>query len=288
MATLTLQQMVNELMGSCKLKSTNQYVNYIWQLDKANNQNTANWINSAIQGKKLQDPTGYAMNIFDTWSRTYTGHSIKTISNWKSAYKQLATSVLGIFYANIWAFSNNSSKIDEVLCQIVAQNALFASEDIVKDVINGNQGTNENRNNNGNKYASWDYMSTVRDMKNKGKIITVRAGGNTYKCRADDNTYANRYIKQAVSISKNIKGRISKTFVDYEACHVWDIPGDPRYYASIANLVLLPRAFGQLSDHCPAVKALLRYEVYHRFGFLPTGKQVPTRPTFYGQIKWRK
>lgn len=287
MASLTLSQMLNELQNSCKLKSTKQYANYIGQLDKANNKQTANWINSAIQGKTLIDPVGYAMSQFDNWANSYTGHSQKTISNWRSGFKQLATSVLGIFYANVWAFSNNSNNIDFALCQIVAQNALFASLEVVKAVIKGTLGTKQNRGK-GNQYASWDCMGTVRSSNNKGKTITVSVGGVTYYCRADNNTYANRYIKEAVSISKGVKGSITKAFVGYEACHVWDIPTDPRYYASVANLVLLPRAFGQLSDHCPAVKELLRYEVYKRFGFLPQGESTPKMPTYYNNIVWRK
>lgn len=287
MVSLTFEQMVTELQGSCKLKSTNQYVRYIWQLDKVNNQQTKKWINNAIQGNQLVDPIEEALKPFDAWSHNFgKNYSPKTISNWKTAYKQLATSVLGIFYANVWAFSNNSAKIDETLCQIVAQNALFASNDIVNAVKIGKQGTPNNIGI-GNQYASWDRMQTFRDMKNKGTIVKVLAGDEYYECRADDNTYANRYIKKAVSISKGIKGDISKVFVGYEACHVWDMPDDPRYYASIANIVLLPRAFGQLTDHNDSVKQLLRYRVWDLFNFKPKGEKIPVKPKNYENYQWR-
>ena len=288
MAKLNLNQMLNELQNSCKLQSKNQYVRYIQQLDKANNGQTANWINSAIKGKNLTNPLDYVLQLFDNWRKSYTGtHSQKTISNWKSGYKQLSISVLGIFYANVWAFSNNSNRIDLALCQIVAQNALFADPSLVGAVIKGYAGTKNNIGK-GNPHASWDHMTTVRDTKvKKGTTLNISVGGVTYTCKADDNTNANRYIKQAVSISKGIVRSKTGDFVDYEACHIWDIPGDPRYYASIANLVLLPRAYGQLSDHCPAVKELLRYEAYKRFGFLPVGQSIPSMPKYYNQITWR-
>ena len=65
-------------------------------------------------------------------------------------------------------------------------------------------------------------------------------------------------------------------FKDYEVCHVWDLPGDRQYYASIANLVLVPRALAQLTDHNDAVKNLLRRRAYEYFDhFIPEGEALP-------------
>ena len=110
---------------------------------------------------------------------------------------------------------------------------------------------------------------------------------------ADDNTIANQAIKKAIIESYRRKGIESviddiSLFKDYEACHVWDRPTDRRYYASIANLILLPRALAQLTDHCDEVKELLRYEVFRRFGFKPDEEaQAPKQPAKYARYKWR-
>lgn len=54
-------------------------------------------------------------------------------------------------------------------------------------------------------------------------------------------------------------------FSDYVACHIWDNPDDCRYYTSIANLVLVPRAIYGLTDHCEEVKAVLRMRATYLF-----------------------
>ena len=107
---------------------------------------------------------------------------------------------------------------------------------------------------------------------------------------ADDNTLANRAIKNAVVESFNHKFGPSKIpfgcFKDYETCHIWDLPGDRRYYASIANLVLIPRCLAALTDHFQDVKDLLRKEAFNRFGFVPDGEAVPACK-HYNKITWR-
>ncbi len=264
--------------------SQKSYRSYLYSLNKANGGKTAEWISDIIQGAKINDPIDAAIKKFDSFFNTYTGRSQSTIGNWKTAYRRLSESIIGIFYGNVWAFYNNRQKYDEYLCQIVAQNALFPTKKIVDDVIHGKLGTKNNVSKGGNPYASWDFMEHVRVTgKKKGTPITI----GSFQCKADDNTSANHYIKQAILKSLNLKSCGINRFNDYEACHVWDMPNDPRYYASIANLILLPRAFGQLTDHCNAVKELLRYEVYKRFGFLPVNARVPSKPVFYNIIVWR-
>lgn len=266
------------------LKNTSKasYFSSLNSIDKANGGATASWISTAIQSKS-SNPVEDAINTFDSFFSGYSKVTPKTISNWKSSYRGLAETIIGIFYGNVSAFANNRSSYDILLCQIVAQNALFACKDVVDDVISGKAGTKDNISDD-NPYASWDHMIHVRatDVKKGSAIIK-----NGFNCVADDNTSANHYIKQAIIRSLGLKNCTHSLFHDYEACHVWGMADDPRYYASIANLVLVPRAFGQLTDHCPAVKQLLRYEVYRRFGFVPDGVPVPAMPVFYSKIVWR-
>ncbi len=289
---LTFDEMVDYFINSINnspYKKINKnslisYQSYLNGLNKANGGKTAQWISEIIKGKTIDDPVEEAIKKFESFFNNYTGKSQSTIDNWKTAYKSLSESIIGLFYGNVWAFYNNRQKYDEYLCQTVAQNALFPSKEIVEDVIHGKLGTQKNISLGGNPYASWDHMEHVRVTgTKKGTSITTYG----FQCKADDNTSANHYIKQAILRSLNLKSCSFDCFHDYEACHVWDKPDDPRYYASIANLILLPRAFGQLTDHCNAVKELLRYEVFKRFGFKPDSERVPSKPDFYDKIVWR-
>ena len=74
------------------------------------------------------------------------------------------------------------------------------------------------------------------------------------------------------------------------SCTIWNrgLPGDRRYYASIANLILLPRALAKLTDHNDEVKKMLRYEVFKRFGFKPEEQtDDPEKPKNYNNYVWR-
>lgn len=240
-------------------------------------------------------------------------------SSYKSGFKQFATALFGFYQANTWL---NNNKNDFLFCQLIAENTLFASREVFDKVKNGDLGADKLRKDGfedilvrgANEYGSWDYMAHARRVgkKKKNQLCTdahndeitnrLKNKKNKYNyCDindmiiADDNTCANIYIKTAILVSYKNKfdGNPLFTlgtkdyFADYEACHVWDLPGDRRYYASIGNLVLVPRALAQLTDHSDAVKQLLRYEVFIRFGFKPDEEKVPEKPTFYEKIHWR-
>ena len=52
-------------------------------------------------------------------------------------------------------------------------------------------------------------------------------------------------------------------------------------------MILLPRALAKLTDHNDAVKELLKYEVFIRFGFKPDEEGVPAEPKDYNKYIWR-
>lgn len=234
-------------------------------------------------------------------------------SSYKSGFKQFATALFGFYKANTW-LSNDD--YDSLFCQLIAENTLFASIDVFNDVKNGNLGAAKLTKSvlktikvsGANEYGSWDYMAHARRVgEEKNTLFTDvdndevtakiegKYPGLCKKIIVDDNTWANIYIKTAILKSYNKKfpenplfeQRTKDYFADYEACHVWDLPGDRRYYASIGNLVLVPRALAQLTDHCDAVKQLLRYEVWKRFGFKPDEEKEPKEPKSYENIHWR-
>ncbi len=296
----TLANYENIFINAYKGKSAKAYCHYVDQIDKLcqkNNQSIEYWVNYIINNKnKINNPVEYFL------INTNINHLLKTSTwkpktqqNYRSGLKKFAAVVFGIFYANTWMSMVTD---DDLLCKMVAQNALFPSKAVVDDVIKGKLGTTFNKKASSisgyhNLYASWDYMSHYRDNSIK-KDTQVQdyinfQGTLPYKI-ADNNTFANLYIKRAIQISIENKYKIKLNgakFRDYEACHIWDLPGDRHYYASIANLVLLPRALAQLTDHNDAVKELLRYEVYKRFGFIPKGYNPPTCPKKYNTYIWR-
>lgn len=107
--------------------------------------------------------------------------------------------------------------------------------------------------------------------KEKGDVING--------IRIDDNTYANRAIK--IAISNSVK------FKNYMVCHIWpDTTYDERYHTLLANLVLIPRILANLSDHCAAVIAVLKYRSYELYGWHPEKTDAPQRPSYYPKV-WR-
>lgn len=298
---LTLDQLIKYYTA---VGGPKQYTNYIRSIDRINKGQTVQWIIDVVKKKgQILD----AVAKFDTFFIANRGGlSSKTISNYKSGFTKFTEVTLGFFSANAWLTRGKGKKTNLFLCQLIADNALFASKEIVEQVRQGKLGTRGNKPNN---YASWDYMAHARILRDQAgnpikrgvscpdNVVYPRICGNyqdlDQNVSADDNTYANQYIKKAVLASfKKCYGGLGTSlydcFTDYEACHIWDLPGDRRYYASIANLVLLPKALAGLTDHNDMVKELLRYEAFKRFQFKPDDETTPPpMPKYYDQIKWR-
>lgn len=171
-------------------------------------QNVKNYLDSALKAGSIKTP--------------------KTANNLYSGFKHFCDTILGIFNARVFisSFAN-----ERLLCQIVASSVIFASFNVVMNVINGKDGTKTNKKAGGNQYASWDNMTSARiNNTPKGQIVSPYVyAGNTYNSIiADDNTRANLAIKTAVIHSLPAFLRFkTKSFVGYEACHVWDVPPRP-------------------------------------------------------------
>lgn len=222
----------------------------------------------------------------------------------RSGFRKFAQSVIGIFYANTWLTIEDGQ--DKFFCELIAKNAIFASKEVVDRVKKGELGSDLSKDmkkkdpdHYNNENASWDYMVHYRDNKKAKERLENRMTEDTmtdykyapsYKI-ADSNNIANYALKQAILISYPwLDSFAASCFKDYEVCHVWDKPTDRRYYASIKNLVLMPRALAQLTDHNEEVKALLRRRAYELFNkFVPKGEKVP-KSTYYKDCEnlWRK
>lgn len=276
--------------------TTRSYISYVQRIYKGipsipndlaniiNNPNNA----QSLYSQLLQNVKNYLASALKTGAIK----SSKTANNLYSGFKHFCDTILGIFNARVFI---SSIVKEELLCRIVASSVIFASFDVVMNVINGDDGANVNKGAHDNKYASWDNMTSARiNNRPKGQIVSpYEYAGITYNSIiADDNTRANLAIKTAVIHSLPASLRFNtKRFAEYEACHIWDVPQDPRYYTSIMNLVLVPRAFGQLTDHCQAVQDILRNRANDLFWSklgLPTPLPLPPKPKFYDSIVWRK
>lgn len=303
---LSLTDMIDYFKASGTLfytsGSISSYISYVNKINVISNYQVEGWINNVIMNDpKPDDPVQAVMNCLQPLLTSPSRPAPKVISG----FKKFVQAITGYFYANTWLTMGDD---DELFCELIAKNALFASPEIVDKVKNGIFGTKKSKDakkkysNYDNPYASWDYMEHFRDnqlKKNKIKKVPDPTfprkypGTMPYKV-VDDNTTANQYIKIAIlktfeQYHPNVTfpSTYWKNLRDYEACHVWDLPKEREYYASIPNLVLLPRGLAQLTDHNDAVKNLLRYEVFKRFQFVPNGITPPKKPKNYINYKWR-
>ena len=293
---ISLEDLEDYYLNNGGLKKYVGYVNSINGLilsKSNNNESVLDWLEEAFKtNSSIETLTN---KIEKLYLEEQLPWKESTKEDYKFGFEKFAQTICGLFNAKIWL---NNSNYDNLFCELIAKNAIFADKEVVEAVKKGELGTDNNKNlsNNApysNPYASWDFMEHYRDngrakkskeertvseneesFLNEFKNIVSEKAYNFLKSKvADDNSCANRYIKQAVlaSITRKFGKNTFKTdyFKGYEACHIWDNPGDRRYYASIANLILVPRGLAQLTDHNDAVKALLRNKVKVEFGLEP-------------------
>lgn len=110
--------------------------------------------------------------------------------------------------------------------------------------------------------------------KSKGELRGKSADGG----RFDDNTYANKALKSALS-------HVGK-FTNFEVCHIWPKTCyDVRYHTVLANLVLLPRALASLTDHNDDINKCLKYRSYELYKWYPEDETQPEKPDYY-PLNW--
>ena len=264
--------------------SRKSYVSYVRSLDKANGGRTMDWLKEAVEAEY---PIKYLSSTFDRFFETAT--DVRSQNQWKSGLCRLGEFVCG--FTNSRVNLRSIKDFERTACKLVAQSAIFCTKEVFLRVVNGDCGSRLNKKNKGNKYGSWYYCRhqrvTSSDKQKKGEWC-----GDV---KLDDNTYANKAIKYAVleGLKKygDLYGKDTAIFSRFgnrfEACHIWGKTDDARYHTSVANLVLLPRELASLTDHCDAVVELLKYEAWRRFGFIPENENIPQRPQYYGDVKWR-
>ena len=261
--------------------SQNSYLGYVKRVDSANGGMTLQWLKEAATN---DDPLGDLSKKFDDFFSPKQKPSKKTKSNWKTGLLTLGKFVFGFNESSINLQSIKSIKnFDLVVCQLIAQTAIFCPEHIYEDVKNGKCGSKDNQSSKGNAFGSWFNCKYKRATNGKLRRQTING------IILDDNTMANQAIKKAVlkGLEKyGIHKTDIKIFKGFEACHIWEKTCyDERYHTCVANLVLIPREIAGLTDHCDAVKELLKYESFNRFGFKPDEEDPPNEPKNYKKLK---
>lgn len=261
--------------------SKKSYLGYVKRVDSANGGMTLQWLKEAATN---DDPLGDLSKKFDDFFSPKQKPSKKTKSNWKTGLLTLGKIVFGFNESSINLQSTKN--FDFVACQLIAQTAIFCPKHIYEDVKNGKCGSKDNKSSNGNAFGSWFNCKYRRAKNGEQRRQTING------IILDDNTMANQAIKKAVlkGLEKyGIHKTDIKIFKGFEACHIWEKTCyDERYHTSVANLVLIPREIAGLTDHCDAVKELLKYESFNRFGFNPyDDENTPNEPKNYDNLTWR-
>lgn len=265
--------------------SVSSYKSYLKGFDELVDGPTLQWLYAAASD---DNPIDYLMKEFEH----IVPKGSPSYDQRKHSMKSIAEFILGYTNANL----NVTSIVDfeKTACKLVSQSAIFSGKDVVDDVINGKLGSTKGKGK-ANPTASW-YHCTVRRLSSNDILQEHRIRGEHDEngILLDANNYANTAIKCAVieTLRRRYalpipKGKIN-IFSNFEACHIWDKSCyDEKYYTSIPNLVLIPRSIAGLTDHCGAVKDLLKYEAWLRFGFLPANEKKPRKPKNYDTLKWR-
>lgn len=267
------------------------YTSHLTQINGGNKNNIITWLEGVKHDKNP------IKSLCDHYDKQYSD------SNWKSALVLLGKFVFGKINAQVNLASVSIKNFDQIACKLVAQSAIFCSKEVFEKVKNGELGSlkyNEHGNDEGAWYGhKYRRANANEERKNLSKRRPIENG-----IILDDNTYANLAIKKAVlkDLKKyGIHGNNTKVFKDFWACHIWDKTCyNERYYTSVANLVLLPKSIAGLTDHCNAVKKLLQYEAWRRFGFKPEGDEYyksysnvtsniypQEEPQYYNDVKWK-
>ncbi len=179
---------------------------------------------------------------------------------------------------------------DETACKLIAATAIFCDKIEADRVKAGDLASKRYNVGKGNAYYSWENC-TIRRAHSKEKALNLKVDSRNPNIRLDKNNHAKDAIRNAVCKSLERKYGVSVKpgdFEGFEACHIWeDSCYDPNYHTSVTNLVLIPRCLAALADHCVAVRDLLKYEAFNRFGFKQDVEPDPVMPWMYAKVTWR-
>lgn len=151
------------------------YLNSIQTKIQTNNTSIITWLNDA---KKQEDAIGTLLKHYNSYFESSTHNPSKsTINSWRTALKLFGKFVLG--KVNAQANLASIKGFDWVACNLIAQSAIFCSQDIFKKVTNGQLGSDENQKMGGNAEGAW-FHHTIRrktDEDKKNMKMNLRRRG---------------------------------------------------------------------------------------------------------------
>ncbi|MDO5858600.1 hypothetical protein Q2490_15045 [Myroides odoratimimus] len=157
------------------------------------------------------------------------------------------------------------NKLNINLTDLIAETSLWASPEDVKELIKINGSS-----------TRFPYTRRKKSKEIKGEVING--------IRLDDNTYANSAIKEILGF----KGKTKKNIENMNTCHIYDESCyNEEYHTKIENLVLIPKAIAQLSDHYEEVKRVLKFRSYELYGWYLPSEGIPVKPDNY-PTNWLK
>lgn len=117
---------------------------------------------------------------------------------------------------------------------------------------------------------------SIRDQRNRLKIREL----DGRKLLLDDNVTPRWALlwTHGFSATHHLKG--------WTFAHIWSAPKNPDAYTHLANLCMMPEAFGSMSDKQGPLCEYLRYHAWDRYGWHPEQRQ-PERPEGYETLEWR-
>ena len=73
---------------------------------------------------------------------------------------------------------------------------------------------------------------------------------------------------------------------DVQFNHVYPVSHDPESYTCLANICMGPAFIAKLTDTHKLVRRLLEYRSFELYGWQPAGRNSPTAPPGYDDLKW--
>ena len=173
------------------------------------------WLDDAFEENLDSNSIAYIMDRFDAaninnlFTQDYNNQLQKKnknltpdeINSHRAALKFFAEVIIGIYDANVWAF-RNVEKININLCQLIAQNAIFVTPELVGNIMIGKAGATSKQQQ-GNRFASWDNCMTVRSKAgNRTQVNVPELASLKVLPLADDNTNANQDCEEPQIIAQ--------------------------------------------------------------------------------------
>jgi len=116
--------------------------------------------------------------------------------------------------------------------------------------------------------------------KAKSPIFSYMEEGEMAVAMFDDNVTP----EWAIAWAHGLQGTRPK---GWTIAHVWPTSEDRHSYTHLANLAMVPEAFGSLTDKKGPLTGFLQWHAWRTYGWKPEHKGVPEKPDCFDEVEWR-